>query len=233
MNMLSKIHRGEKVKELALETFNIPDSQEIGLMVEEKRRKAQRKRMSENHNDDPLRAAKQEANRILNDARKKLNEAAAEANLLKIQQEKELRTQLEKEYQVKLEQQVSQIQQNYFNSLEELTTLKQLIYNQLENQLMDLVLSISRKVIDTEIKTSPEIILGMLEKGFARIKETKEYEIKINPGDYDTIIGKKDKANEILKNPGHIKFKKDENIEQGGCRIITPQGELPSESGKQ
>jgi flagellar assembly protein FliH len=231
--MLSKILRGEHAKKLTLEEFKLPDSLEIGSLIEEKRREAQRKKIIDDHKEDPVKAAKQEANRILIEAQEKLKEATAEANLFKIQKEKELRTQLEKEFHVKLEQQVNQIQKNYLASLEELAALKQFIYNQLESQLMELVFSISHKVIDSEIKTSPQIILGMLKKGFEKVKDAKEYEVKINPADYDTIIDKKDEIKEILKTSGHIKFKKDENIERGGCQIITPQGEISSEPGKQ
>jgi flagellar biosynthesis/type III secretory pathway protein FliH len=83
---------------------------------------------------------------------------------------------LEKEYQEKLQQQVKQVRQNYFNSLEKLATLKQTIYNQLENQLMDLVLSVYHEVIGTETKVSPDIILSKLKKGFAKIKDTIERE---------------------------------------------------------
>jgi flagellar biosynthesis/type III secretory pathway protein FliH len=233
MNMLSKIVSGEKVKKLQVEKFKIPSCKEIGLIIEEKKREAQRKKIIESNKEDPVRAAKKEANRILIEAQEKLKEAEAEASLLKIQMEKELRTRLGKEYQGKLQQQVKQVQQNYFNSLEELATLKQIIYNQLETQLTDLVFSVSHKVIGTEIKTSPEILLTMLKKGFDKIKDAIEYEIKVNPADYETIINKKDEIKEILKTSGSVKFTKDEQIERGGCQIITEQGEISSEPSKQ
>jgi len=157
----------------------------------------------------------------------------AEASLLKVQAEKEPRPGLGKDYQENLQQQLKQVQQKYIDSLADLAALKQTIYNQLENRLMDLVFSISHKVIGTEIKTSPHIILSMLKKGFEKIKDAREYEIKINPADYETIIDKKDEIEEILETPGSIKFTKDKNIERGGCRIITDQGEISSEPGKQ
>ena len=231
--MLSKIVRGKEVEKLQLEKFKIPSSKEIELIIEEKIREAQRTEIIESNKEDPVRAAKKEANRILIEAQEKLKEAEAEASLLKIQMEKELRTGLEKEYQEKLQQQVKQAQKNYFNSLEELATLKQIIYNQSENQLMDLVFSVSHKVIDTEIKTSPEILLSMLKKGFAKIKDAVEYEIRINPADYETIINKKDEIKGILKTSGSVKYTKDEQVERGGCQIITEQGEISSEPGKQ
>jgi flagellar assembly protein FliH len=190
-------------------------------------------RIIEDHKEDPVKAAKQEAHRILIEAQEKLKEAEAEASLLKIQKEKELRLHLEKEFQQKLEQQMSKLKGNYQNSIEELATLKQVMYHQLENQLMNMVFSISQKVIDSEIKTSPQIILGMLKKGFEKIKDAKEYEIKINPADYDTIVNKKEELKQILKTSGSIKFVKDDKIERGGCRIITEQGEISSEPAKQ
>ncbi|MFC2146578.1 FliH/SctL family protein [Acidobacteriota bacterium] len=233
MNMLSKIVSGEEVKKLQVEKFKIPSCKEIELNIEEKKQEAQRKEIIENNKEDPVKATQKEANRILIEAQEKLKEAEAEASLLKIQMEKELRTRLEKEYQGKLQQQVKRVQQNYFRSIEELANLKQIIYNQLENQLMDLVFSVSHKVIGTEIKTSPDILLSMLKKGFDKIKDAIEYEIKINPADYETIINKKEEIKEILKSPGSVKFTKDEKIERGGCKIITEQGEISSEPGKQ
>jgi flagellar biosynthesis/type III secretory pathway protein FliH len=126
--MLSKIISGKEVEKLPIEELRIPSPKEIGNIIEEKKREAQKKEI------------------------------------------------LEKEYQEKLQQQVKQARQNYFNSLEKLATLKQTIYNQLENQLMDLVLSVCREVIGTETKISPDILLSMLKKGFAKIKDDIERE---------------------------------------------------------
>jgi flagellar assembly protein FliH len=233
MNMLSKIVSGKDLKKLRIEKFKIPSPKEIEVIIQEKQRETQRQEIIESNKENPVRAAKNEANRILIEAQEKLKEAEAEANLLKIQMEKELRTRLEKEYQEKLQQQVKQTRQNYLNSLEELAALKQIIYKQSENQLMDLVFSVSHKVIGTEIETSPGIILNMLKKGFDKIKDAEEYEIKINPADYETIINKKDEIKKLLKSPGSVKITKDEQIERGGCQIITEQGEISSEPGKQ
>ena len=231
--MLSKIIRGESAKKLEYYTYKVPSATEVGTILEEKRREAQRQKIIDDHKDDPVKAARQEANRILIEAQEKLKEAEAEANLLKIQKEKELRLQLEKEFQVKLDQQIGQLKQNYIKSLEELATLKGALYNQSENQLLEMVFSVSRKVIDNEIKTSPDIVLSMLKKGFEKIKDAKQYEIKINPVDYETIIGKKDQLKNIIKTSGSVKFTKDEKIERGGCKIITEQGEISSEPTKQ
>lgn len=231
--MLSKIIRGESAKKLEYYSYKVPSIIEVGTILEEKKRESQRQKVIDEHKDDPVKAARQEANRILIEAQDKLKEAEAEANLLKIQKEKELRLQLEKEFQAKLDQQIGQLKQNYIKSLEEIATLKSALYKQSENQLLEMVFSVSRKVIDSEIKTSPDIVMSMLKKGFEKIKDAKQYEIKINPVDYETIIGKKDQLKHIIKTSGSVKFTKDEKIERGGCKIITEQGEISSEPTKQ
>jgi len=233
MNMLSKIIHGENAKKLELDEYRVPSILEIGTILEERKRENQRQKVIDDNKEDPVKAARQEANRILIEAQEKLKEAEAEANLIKIQKEKQLRLQLEKEYQDKLDKQINHLKQNYIQSLEELATLKNVLYNQLENQLMEMVFSVSRKVVDNEIKTAPEIVLRMLKKGFEKVKDTKQCEIKINPADYETIASKKDQIKEILKASGSIKFTKDEKIERGGCKIITEQGEISSEPSKQ
>jgi hypothetical protein len=124
MNMLSKIISAKEVEKLQLKKFEIPSPKEIQLIIEEKKREAQRKEIIESNKQDPVGAASSEANRILIEAQEKLKQAETEASLLKIQMEKELRTQLEKEYQEKLQQQLKQARQNYFKSLDDKGTLK-------------------------------------------------------------------------------------------------------------
>jgi flagellar assembly protein FliH len=231
--MLSKIVSGEEAEKVQYQLFTVPSREEIAMIIEEKMRQAQRERIIEDNKDDPVKAAKSEANKILIDAQEKLKAAEVEANILKSRKEKELRLQLEKEYQAKFEQQLQNVQQNYQKTLGELANLKNTLYKNSERQLTDLVFAVTHKVIGFEIQSTPDIVLKMLKKGFEKIKEAKEYEIKVNPVDYETIEKQKDVVGEILKTTGSVRFSKDENIQRGGCHIITEQGEISSEPGRQ
>ncbi len=231
--MLSKIVSGKSTEKLQLDTYFVPSMEEVGLFIADKKRDMQREHILDENKDDPVKAAKSEANKILIEAQTKLKEAEVEATVLKNRKEKELRMVLEKEFQVKLEAEVKKLQQNYIDALEELTVFKQGLYKKSENQLMHLVFSIAKKIISDEVKTNPDIIVNMLKKGFEKIKDIKECEIKINPADYAAIANKKGEVSEILKNAGAVKFTKDENIERGGCQIISELGEISSEPGKQ
>jgi len=231
--MLSKILSPKEAAKLEFKPFNCPNQDDVHVLLEEKRRENQRKRILEDNKEDPVTAAKNEANRILIEAQDKLKAAEVEANLLKNRKEKELRLQLEKEFQAKLEEQLNQTQQNYVKTLDELSKLKQTIYKKSENQLLELVFSITKKIIESEIKTSPDIVLNLLKKSFEKIKDASTYEIKINPIDYDNIVKRKNELSETLKITGTIKFTKDEHVERGGCHIISEQGEISSEPSKQ
>ncbi|MGE5343618.1 MAG: FliH/SctL family protein [Candidatus Omnitrophota bacterium] len=231
--MLSKIIDGKSVGKLELKSYTSPSFSELDSLIAEKKREDQRMRILDEHKDDPVKAARQEANHILIEAQKKLKEAETEGELIKTRKEKELRAQLEKEYQVKFDQKVAEIQKNYLKSIEELAQLKENLYKRAEKQMIALVFTIAKKVIHSEIQTSPDIVINMLRKGFEKIKDAKEYEIKLHPFDYDRLAQNKDQLSEIIKNSNGIKFIKDEHIECGGCRITTDLGEISLEPGKQ
>lgn len=231
--MLSKIVGGEESDKLVLEPYHLPSADDVALIIAEKKREAERNRIVEDNKEDPVKAAKREANKILIEAQEKLKEAEVEANVLKNRKEKELRDRLDKEYSSNLDKEVKQISKNYLDSLDELSALKETLYKKSENQLMQLVFSVARKVLDNEIRTSPEVVLSMLKKGFEKIKDAKEYEIKVNPVDYNVLASKKGEFGELLKTAGTVRITKEEQVERGGCQIITEQGEISSEPGKQ
>lgn len=233
MNMLSKVVEAKEAQKLVYQAYHLPSPEDVDLIIEAKKQEDRRMRIIEKHQDDPLKAAKKEANRIMVEAQEKLQEAQLEAAALKSRQEKEIRDVLEKEYHAKLEAGLKAIKQSYVKTAETLGKLKEVLYRQSEAELLDLVYSITRKVIGDEIKTSPQLVISMLEKGFKKIKEAKQYEIKVHPLDYQLLSQSKENLQEILKGPGAIKFTQDEGVERGGCKIITESGEISSEPGKQ
>jgi flagellar assembly protein FliH len=231
--MLSKIVSGEKVETLELMEYHVPTPEQVDDIIEDRKHEMQRRRIVHESIDDPLKAAKDEANKILSEAQDKLKNAKVEALTLKARQEKEIRKQLEQEYQKKLETQLAKLTENYQNTIETLGTLQQLMYQKNEKELVDLVFSITRKIIGDEIKTTPEIVIGMLQKGFEKIKEAREFNIKLHPDDYEMVLKQKAQLKEMLKTSGSIEFQKDESVERGGCKILTDSGEISSEPGKQ
>jgi len=231
--MLSKVIRAGETGKLGLRQYVAPSAEEIDLMQEDRNLDAKRKNFLDEYKQDPLAAARKEANLILVGAQEKLKAAQVEAHAVKARQEKEIRTLMEKEFQVKLAAELAQIKKNSLDALTTLAKLKEIIYTQSEKELMELVFSITRKVIGDEIKSSPLVVKEMLQKGFEKIKEARRYEVKLNPADYESLSREKGGLNEIIKTSGTISFSKDESVELGGCKIVTESGEISSEPGKQ
>lgn len=231
--MLSKVIGSEKTQDLQIQEYVLPSPEDVDEILEIRKQEARRRKIIDKHKDDPLKAAKKEANRIMVEAQEKLSEAQLEAAAMKSRQEKEIRDTLTKEFQAKFEKSLKDAKQNYQTTIETLAKLKEVIYRQSEAELMDLVFSITRKVLGEEIKTSPKIVVEMLAKGFEKIKDAKQYEIKVHPMDYEILSTDKESLQEILKTSGNVKFTQDEGVERGGCKIVTESGEISSEPGKQ
>jgi flagellar assembly protein FliH len=231
--MLSKVVEAKNTQDLNVQEYILPSPEDVDQILKERKQEAKRRKIIDNHKDDPLKAAKKEANRIMVEAQEKLNEAQMEATALKSRQEKEIRETLTKEFQAKFEKSLKEAKQNYLNTSETLAKLKEVIYKQSEAELMDLVFSIAKKVIGEEIKTSPKVVIAMLEKGFEKIRDAKQYEIKVHPLDYQVLSTEKESLQEILKTSGSVKFTQDESVERGGCKIVTESGDISSEPGKQ
>jgi flagellar assembly protein FliH len=218
--MLSKVVRANETNKLGLRQYVVPSTEEIDLMQDDRNLEAKRKNFLDGYKQDPLAAARKEA-------------AQQEAGALKARQEKEIRTLMEKEFQAKLAAELAQIKKSFLDAMATLAKLKESIYQKNEKELMELVFSITRKVIGDEIKSSPQVVKGMLQKGFEKIKEARQYEIKLHPADYESLSKEKGGLNELIKTSGTINFTRDESVEQGGCKIITESGEISSEPGKQ
>ncbi len=231
--MLSKIVSSDNVQTLDIQPFVIPSEFEVEQIIDDKKREAKRRKIVDSNKDDPIQAAKKEANLILLEADKKIKDAELEAETIKIRKEKEFRAQLEQEYMVKMEKELKSLRQNYIESLETLAKLKKILFMQSEKEFMELIFSIARKVVGDEIETSPQVVMQMLQKGFERLKDANEFEIKVHPLDYDVLLKDKEILKDIISTSGTVKFTKDESVERGGCRIVTESGEISSEPGTQ
>jgi flagellar assembly protein FliH len=231
--MLSKVVDASRIQKKLLQTYNLPTPDELVHVMDEKKRQSDRRRVVDSNREDPLTAAKLEAHRILAEAQDRSKAAEVDVSLLRGKMEADLRTKLDVEIRSRVDAEVGQLSARYEESLEEIATLRDTVYRDTEDELLKMVYTVVRKIIGDEVKTSPNIILNMLRKGFERIKEASQYEIKINPNDYEILLAHKDKIKGILKTSGAVKFVKDESIERGGCKSVTETGEISSEPGRQ
>ncbi len=232
--MLSRIwKKGEVSPGLGVQPYRYPTLEEMRVRIEERRREHERQRIIDGGHDDPVAVAKREAGRILAEAQEKAHSLETETSLACVRMESEMRARLENEFQSRVKTEAETLQKRFADSLSEMAELKDLIYQESEDEILNLAYTVIKKIIGEEVKTSPNTILNMLRKGFEKIKEAGKYEIRINPEDYDVLLASKDRVKEVLGAHGVIKFIKDEAVERGGCKIITETGEVSSEPGQQ
>lgn len=231
--MLSEIITGERIKTNDIEKFIPPSPTEVSEIIEINRKKKERDTFIEKHSNDPENAAKKKADEILALAQEKYKSMEIEAETLKIKAENEIRQKLTEEFEEKLNDVVKKVSGNFFESLDELSLLKRNIYENSEKKLLELVFQILEKIIGNEVRTNPDIVVDMLRKGFERIKNTDQCEIRINPDDFKILADNKIKIDDIVKSGVEIKFIKSDKVERGGCVIKTAMGDVIAEPLKQ
>ena len=90
--------------------------------------------------------------------------------------------------------------------------------------LLELVVVIAQKVINTEISINKEIILSVIKKALSFIVSREELTLRVSPNDLDTVTNNKNYWASIAEHLETISIKTDERIAQGGCIIESNAG---------
>lgn len=231
--MLSKIIPAAEQEPGIIRPYQYLSSAEINLLVERRKRENERKQIIESNPDDPVRAAREEAHRIMREAQEKLKEAELEAAVLKGRIEKEVRERMNREYQQRQAEEMEPIRKRFQETLAELASTREQMTNSMESDLLNLVFSITRKIMGDEVKTEPDMVLRMLRKGFEQLKDASRYEIHVHPDDYQWMMSHQNGINGIPVSGSSYKFVQDNTVEKGGCRIISDSGEVSTEPSSQ
>lgn len=107
---------------------------------------------------------------------------------------------------------------------QELTDIREKLFDQAEEMVVKLACSIARQVIYREVETDPELIVGIVRQALSYVKEEEKPVIKVNPTDYEHLDACR---GELLSSNDGIEalaLEVDERIEQGGCVIETGSG---------
>jgi flagellar assembly protein FliH len=231
--MLSKIVPASEQEPGCIRPYACMSSAEINLLVERKKRENERKQIIESNPDDPVRAARDEAHRIMREAQEKMKEAELEAVVLKGRIEKEVRERMGKEYQQKLGSEMEGVRRSFQETLVEMGKVREQMVTAMESDLLNLVFTITRKIMGEEVKTDPDVVLRMLRKGFEQLKDASRFEIHVHPDDYQWMMTQQGELKGIPLSSGSFKLIKDTSVEKGGCRIVSDSGEVSTEPSRQ
>lgn len=118
-------------------------------------------------------------------------------------------------------------------ALAQLENIRQEIYQEIEKEVTQLALSIARKIVCHEVKTTQETVTCVARKALSRVDNPGKIKIKLNPGDLQFIKDTQDQLSHFFDNVDKIRFEAEESIQSGGCLIETDRGDIDARIEKQ
>ncbi len=110
--------------------------------------------------------------------------------------------------------------------LSEVSGLRESIINNSSQDMLRLVMAISRQIIHKETSLDDDIILETLSKALRAAIKTDEYHIKINPDDLATVNDKKPLFLTSISGLKNITVEPDPSVAKGGCLVESSLGQV-------
>ena len=118
------------------------------------------------------------------------------------------------------------------NVIAELTATRQKLQRQIESEVVDLALHVSRKIVGQTLATTPELVAGIVRAALKNVEDPEKITIRLNPADIGHI--QSTPGRKILEGSAErFQFEEDESIEAGGCLVQTEYGEIDARLEKQ
>ena len=107
-------------------------------------------------------------------------------------------------------------------SVQEILALRTKIRQEAECDLVQLSLAIARKILNREIQTDPDALLGIVKAALQRMQTRELFRIRVCPQQADTLR----RALEQLGLPTRVEVQADPALESGAVLFETAQGSL-------
>ncbi len=95
-----------------------------------------------------------------------------------------------------------------------------------EATLIGLVFQLAKKIAMSEVKERPDLILEVLKQAASDAQDEQSLMIRLSPEDLNFIESMKDKLSKEFEFMKKAKFEPSENVQPGGCVIVTNFGQV-------
>jgi flagellar assembly protein FliH len=191
---------------------SIPSAHEQAAAAAEKILQAARKNA-----DDLLASAAQEVERLKNSAQTEAESLKQQALLDGIQQGLA-------EAKLQMAEQVKQAAEHCNAIIEAANRETQQMVLGADNQIIELVLAIARKIIMDEMEERPDVILGVVREALERVKDQDRINIHVSLDDYEQILQARNVLQGIVGLEKVVTVTADTVLSRGGCLIETSFG---------
>jgi len=99
------------------------------------------------------------------------------------------------------------------------------ILESLEEDTVNTILQISRKVISNELKCKENILL-LVKDAFEKCSKEHKVVLKLSEQDYEYVRENNEELAKMLERSEEVEIKKDLSLKEGGCVIDTPLGSI-------
>ena len=123
--------------------------------------------------------------------------------------------------------------QSMNRAIAEIRRLSQEIYQSIEREVVELALSIARKVVCQEIKINRDVVLCVTREALSQVDVPGKIKIRLNPADLEFITSIQGQNSTFLQEVDKVTFEAEESISSGGCVIETQLGEIDARIEKQ
>lgn len=114
--------------------------------------------------------------------------------------------------------------------IREITSLRETLIKELEPQIVELALSIARKIILRELTTNPDEIVEITKEALTKLGRTGQITIRINPFLHDLFMKHKPEFFDIHPD---LVFDVDPSVSQNGSVVIGPAEEVVTDVDEQ
>jgi flagellar assembly protein FliH len=117
--------------------------------------------------------------------------------------------------------------------LKELEGLRRKAAGEVESELVELALAVSRKIVQHEVGIAPEVVAGIVRQALNRVEQAARITIRLNPADVKLLSEISPPLTAGRPDAGRIALEADEGISRGGCLIETESGEVDARLERQ
>jgi len=119
------------------------------------------------------------------------------------------------------------------NTLKELDRLKREILEDNEEKILNLVFSVTEKVIHQEVTTNRDFVYSVLKSAIKRVIDKEGIKVRLNPEDYRCILEINPSIIDSFDDIRNMSIVEDNGIGRGGVVIETSSGEVDARLDQQ
>jgi flagellar assembly protein FliH len=116
--------------------------------------------------------------------------------------------------------------QQFRNVFIEIERQRKDLYRAYEREMLQLVFSLSKRVLHRELQVHEDVIIAVLREAFQYVVDRKKVIVHLHPIDYQYLLTHPERVPFPLNDGGGVKVIEDPSMTRGGCFLETSFGQV-------